>query len=133
MVEDQDVHYEVSIQIKSNVSECYVVRELLRLISSSVSGRHESEDEVRLDFCKGCVRMFCLCGLEQNVFTVKNNKCCWLTDANDNTWEILTNICRKEGLTEGKRFNYLNEFVKLLIKLEGYDGLDYSIEELQCW
>jgi len=57
-----------------------------------------------------------------------------ILDANENAREILTSICKKQGLTEGKRFSYLNAFVKLVTKSEvGDRGLGYSVEELQCW
>jgi len=56
------------------------------------------------------------------------------SDANENAREILSYICKKQGLTEGKRFSYLSAFVKLVTKSDvGAGGLGYSIEELQCW
>ncbi|XP_021912957.1 rapamycin-insensitive companion of mTOR isoform X2 [Zootermopsis nevadensis] len=72
----------------------------------STRSRHDSEDEVQLDFSK---------------------------DANENAREILSHICKKQGLTEGKRFSYLSAFVKLITKSDiGAGGLGYSIEDLQC-
>ncbi|XP_069677672.1 rapamycin-insensitive companion of mTOR isoform X2 [Periplaneta americana] len=51
---------------------------------------------------------------------------------NETAREILSNICKKQGLTEGKRFSYLSAFVKLVTKSEGGIGaLGYSVEELQ--
>ena len=55
-------------------------------------------------------------------------------DANENAREILSCICKKQGLTEGKRFSYLNAFVKLVTKSDVWaGGLGYSVEELQYW
>ncbi|XP_063227632.1 rapamycin-insensitive companion of mTOR [Bacillus rossius redtenbacheri] len=72
----------------------------------SVRSRHDSEDDVHLDMSK---------------------------DASECAREILTNVCKKQGLTGGKRFGYLNAFVKLLTKTDiGAGDLGYTIEDIQC-
>ncbi|CAG2065388.1 unnamed protein product, partial [Timema podura] len=55
-------------------------------------------------------------------------------DACECAREILSNVCKKQGLTEGKKFGYLNAFVKLIIRTDvGAGDLGYTIEEIQCW
>lgn len=71
------------------------------------TGRHDSEDDVQLDFSR---------------------------EASENAREILDSVCRKQGITEGKRFSYLTAFIKLISKSDVDAGdLGYTIEEIQCW
>nr|CAD7579572.1 unnamed protein product [Timema californicum] len=54
-------------------------------------------------------------------------------DASECARQILSNVCKKQGLTEGKIFGYLNAFVKLIIRTDvGAGDLGYTIEEIQC-
>ncbi|GLH11487.1 Rapamycin-insensitive companion of mTOR [Gryllus bimaculatus] len=69
----------------------------------TLRNRHDSEDDVQLDLTKDC---------------------------SENAKQILTNICKKQGLTEGKRFGYLNAFVKLLTKTKETGELGYTVEQL---
>ncbi|XP_066994227.2 rapamycin-insensitive companion of mTOR [Anabrus simplex] len=72
----------------------------------SIRSRHDSEDDVQIDFSKG---------------------------ATENAREILINVCKKHGLSEGKRFNYLNALVKLITKSDvGAGELGFTVEEIQC-
>ena len=54
-------------------------------------------------------------------------------EANDNARGILYCISKKQGLTEGKRCNYLNAFVKLVTKSEvGGGGLEEELQKKDC-
>ncbi|GJQ71662.1 rictor [Trypoxylus dichotomus] len=52
-------------------------------------------------------------------------------DPRENAFEILTEITKPSGLSEGKRLNYLNAFVKLTLHVNGdLMELGYNIEEI---
>lgn len=55
-------------------------------------------------------------------------------DPRENVHEILTELVKTSGLTEGKRLNYLNAFVKLILNVNGnLLELGYNIEEILLW
>jgi hypothetical protein len=48
--------------------------------------------------------------------------------------EILTNITRIEGITEGRRLSYLNSFVKLVSKPDvNYEDFGYTTHDILYW
>lgn len=57
-----------------------------------------------------------------------------LVDSAENIRDILTHICVETGLTESKKLNYLNAFVKLTLHINGnFSDYGYSVEEVLCW
>ncbi|XP_046984569.1 rapamycin-insensitive companion of mTOR isoform X2 [Schistocerca americana] len=71
----------------------------------SIRSPQDSEDDVQIDFSR---------------------------DASEICKEVLHNLCRKKGLTEGKIFSYISALVKLISKVNGPSELGYSVEQLQC-
>lgn len=67
--------------------------------------RRDSEDDVQLDLTK---------------------------DTGENTKHILLNICKKQGLSDGKRYGYLNALVKLISRANDAGDFGYSVEQLFC-
>ncbi|XP_046400699.1 rapamycin-insensitive companion of mTOR isoform X2 [Ischnura elegans] len=53
-------------------------------------------------------------------------------DVCENTNEILSNICKKQGISEGKKLAYLNAFVKLLSKVKSHSSFGYTKEDIFC-
>lgn len=59
---------------------------------------------------------------------------CVFSDPAENIRDILGFICEESGLTESKRLNYLNAFVKLTLHINGnFADHGYSVEEVLCW
>lgn len=57
-----------------------------------------------------------------------------LADARDNCYELLEGICRSADMSEGKRLNYLNSFVKLVVHVNGnLASLGFSVEDILRW
>lgn len=55
-------------------------------------------------------------------------------DPRENAFEILSEIVKPSGLSEGKRLNYLNAFVKLILHINGnLAELGYNVEEILLW
>lgn len=71
----------------------------------SIRSPQDSEDDVQIDFSR---------------------------DPSEICKEVLHNLCRKKGLTEGKIFGYISVLVKLISKVNGPSELGYSVEQLQC-
>ncbi|XP_071443779.1 rapamycin-insensitive companion of mTOR isoform X2 [Hetaerina americana] len=53
-------------------------------------------------------------------------------DVCENTNEILSNVCKKQGISEEKKLAYLNAFVKLLSKVKSNSSFGYSKEDILC-
>ncbi|KAG8226637.1 hypothetical protein J437_LFUL005288 [Ladona fulva] len=53
-------------------------------------------------------------------------------DISENAKEILCNVCKKEGITDGKKLAYMNTFVKLLSVKKGCTNFGYSKEDILC-
>lgn len=54
-------------------------------------------------------------------------------DANENAYEILWNICKKQGLTDSKRLAYFNVFTKLIKETNNlHTGFSISKEDIMC-
>lgn len=54
--------------------------------------------------------------------------------ANENAYEILSNICKRQGLTDGRRLGYLNVFTKLIEQMStSKEEFFISKEEMLCW
>lgn len=52
----------------------------------------------------------------------------------ENVYEILSNICKRQGITEGRKLSYLNVFVKLMIKNKNdLSTSGYTVEEILYW
>lgn len=57
-----------------------------------------------------------------------------LSDVRKNCKEILEGICNTSNVSEGKRVNYLNAFVKLILHVNGdISRTGFSTEEVLCW
>lgn len=57
-----------------------------------------------------------------------------IVDPAENIGEILRNVCEEGGLSESKRLNYLNAFVKLTLHINGkFAEHGYTVEEVLCW
>lgn len=55
-------------------------------------------------------------------------------DPRENAFEILSEIIKTTGLSEGKRLNYLNAFVNLTLHVNGNIAeLGHNIEEILLW
>ncbi|KAK6640058.1 hypothetical protein RUM43_008335 [Polyplax serrata] len=53
--------------------------------------------------------------------------------ANENAYEILSNICKRQGLTDGRRLGYLNVFTKLIEQMNtSKEEFFISKEEMLC-
>jgi len=55
-----------------------------------------------------------------------------VTDPNDVATEVLSNIVRRLGVSEAKKFGYLNACANFFTK-EAIDGLNYTFDEILCW
>ncbi|GAB1606230.1 rapamycin-insensitive companion of mTOR-like, partial [Argonauta hians] len=75
------------------------------LKNGRLRGRHESEENVRLDFSKV---------------------------PSENVKEILTNVVSQNGITKNKKLAYLNLFVKLINKVGSHRNLGFTVDEILC-
>lgn len=58
----------------------------------------------------------------------------FLSDINENAYEILTNLIKKQGLTNGKKLGYLNIFAKLVEQAgSGNEKFTMIKEDMLCW
>jgi hypothetical protein len=53
-------------------------------------------------------------------------------DPNDVATEVLSNVVRRQGISEAKKFGYLNICANFFTK-EAMAGLNYTIDEILCW
>lgn len=67
----------------------------------------------------------------------RRRRCGWscvFVDPAENIRDVLGCICEEGGLSESKRLNYLNAFVKLTLHINGnFTEHGYSVEEVLCW
>uniref|UniRef100_A0A1B6C0I0 Rapamycin-insensitive companion of mTOR domain-containing protein n=1 Tax=Clastoptera arizonana TaxID=38151 RepID=A0A1B6C0I0_9HEMI len=55
----------------------------------------------------------------------------WSKDCAGNIREVLCNICKKQGISVGRKLGYLNAFVKLLVKYENdFNSYGFTPEEI---
>lgn len=58
----------------------------------------------------------------------------FVIDVGDNCFELLEAICKSADMSEGKRLNYLNNFVKLVTHVEGnLTSMGFTLEEMLRW
>lgn len=94
------------------------------------SGRKENdEDYVNIDLSKGMSK-----DIHPNVHLKTILYIILFLDARKNCKEILEGICNSSSITEARRVNYLNAFVKLILHVDGTVHLTgFTIEEIFCW
>jgi hypothetical protein len=56
------------------------------------------------------------------------------SDSRQNVTSILSALCQISDLTDGKRLNYLNAFVKVTLHIEGnFENIGFSMRDILCW
>jgi hypothetical protein len=57
-----------------------------------------------------------------------------VSDSRQNVTSILSALCQISDLTDGKRLNYLNAFVKVTLHIEGnFENIGFSMRDILCW